>query len=333
VKSEDVSGTMELSGNVADRVTALSPEKLRLLAREIKKKKAALALPALSSRFMSQLVTIRASGSNPPLFLVHPVGGGVMAYHDLARYLSNEQPVYALQNHDGNGREDCLTSIEAMAARYVQAVVGVYPSGPYLLGGSSMGGVVAFEMALQLVAGGRQVPLVVMLDSPARMEPHEPGITNELLCMAEIIAASSSQKLLFRRSEFEHLPSAEQVSYVFHRLQEQGLIPASVELSAFHSATETFTGNLNALEKYVPRSYAGRVAILRATEMSQDMKAATGELWADPSFGWQAFCARPVGVHSVPGNHIAMNLEPHVQVVGSTLQQCINQALSEEEAV
>ncbi len=333
MKSEDVSGTMALSGNVAERVTALSPEKLRLLAREIKKKKTARAAPSLAESHVSPLVTIRASGSNPPLFLVHPVGGGVMAYHDLAKYLGGEQPVYALQNHDRNGREVPLTSIEAMAAHYVEAIQGISPSGPYLLGGSSMGGVVAFEMAIQLIAQGSKVSLVAMLDSPAHLEPHEPGITNELMTIAEIIAASASQKPEFRRADFEHLPSAEQLSYVFGRLQHQGLIPAGVELSAFDSAFSTFVTNLNALEQYKPRSYAGNVAVLRATDTSQDMKEAAGEIWADPSFGWQAFCPRPVSVHFVPGNHIAMNLEPHVQIVGDTLQQCINKALSEKEPV
>jgi thioesterase domain-containing protein len=60
------------------------------------------------------------------------------------------------------------------------------------------------------------------------------------------------------------------------------------------------------------------------------MREKAGEVWDDPSFGWQAFCTLPVTVHFVHGNHIAMNLEPHVQVVGARLQQCIDQVLNEK---
>jgi thioesterase domain-containing protein len=328
LKSEDVTHTTALNNEVTNRVTALSPERLRLLAREIKKRKSILMGSALEEGTPSPLVRIRATGSNPPLFLVHPVGGGVMAYHDLAKYLGDEQPVYALQNHDRSDHDERIPpSIDAMATHYIEVICNVNSSGPYLLGGSSMGGIVAFEMALQLLAKGRQVGLVAMLDSPARITPRQPGAANELIMIAEIIAASSSRKLQFCYGDIEHLAPAERAGYVFHKLQEQDLIPAHLELPAFNSALNTFTNNLNALEKYTPRNYSGKVVVLRATDTSQDMRETAGEVWDDPSFGWQSLCTRPVTVHFVPGTHISMNLEPHVKVVGARLQLSIDQVL------
>jgi thioesterase domain-containing protein/acyl carrier protein len=331
LKPEDVIQATGMNDKAMDRMAALSPEKFRLLSRETKKKGPISSSPVLEERALSPLVTIRATGPNPPLFLVHPVGGGVVAYHNLAKYLGDQQPVYAFQNLDQNDRDELNpSSIEAMAAHYSDVICNLSIPEPYLLGGSSMGGIVAFEMALQLSSRGREVGLVALLDSPAHIAPLRLGAANELVKFAEIIAGSSSQKLRFSQDDIERAASAEQVSYVLRKLQEQDLISAYLELAAFTSAFNTFTRNLRALEKYTPRNYTGEVVMLRATDESLDMRKTAGEVWDDPSFGWQAFCTRPVTVHFVPGTHIAMNLEPHVQVVGARLQQCINQVLSEK---
>src|SRR5690606_38688682 len=55
---------------------------------------------------------------------------------------------------------------EEMAADYLSEVRQVQPNGPYLLGGFSGGGIVAYEMAKQLLAQGEEVSLLVMLDTP-----------------------------------------------------------------------------------------------------------------------------------------------------------------------
>ena len=52
-----------------------------------------------------------------------------------------------------------------MATDYIEAITVHQPDGPYLLGGWSMGGVVAFEMARQLGERDVAVPLLVLLDA------------------------------------------------------------------------------------------------------------------------------------------------------------------------
>jgi thioesterase domain-containing protein/acyl carrier protein len=281
----------------------------------------------------SPLVLIREEGTLPPLFLVHPVGGGVMAYHDLAKYLSAELPVYALQNHDSGSEEPGSLTIEDMASRYVAAIRSVQPEGPYLLGGSSMGGTVAFEMARQLSEHGQEVALVAMLDTPARVIPHMRGLETysalavELNLMASIIASGQGKEFKIKLSDLDQLAPAKQVECVLQRLREQQLVPANLGVSSLQQALATFTKNLNALERYEPRSYGWPVAILRATEVSANMKETAAELCDDPAFGWQAYCAQPVVVRWVPGDHASMNMEPDVSVAGAELQRRIEEAL------
>jgi thioesterase domain-containing protein len=111
--------------------------------------------------------TPRARGGREPLFLVHPVGGNVACYLELARQLDLGRPVYGLQagpaSHSG---------IEAMAAAYLAAVREVQASGPYHLAGWSLGGVVAYEMAQQLRRAGEEVDFLGLIDSytPALLE-------------------------------------------------------------------------------------------------------------------------------------------------------------------
>src|SRR6185312_11057139 len=103
----------------------------------------------------SPLVPIQPLGERAPLFCVHPLGGEVLCYYQLARHLGTGQPVYGLQGRplerlDAKRR----VTIEETAAEYLEAVRSLQPAGPYLLAGWSFGAIVAFEMARQLNRAG-----------------------------------------------------------------------------------------------------------------------------------------------------------------------------------
>jgi amino acid adenylation domain-containing protein len=111
------------------------------------------------------LVPIRPAGRQRPLFLVHAVGGNVMNYRVLARGLPAEVPVFGLQAVGLDGITPPLTTVTAMAERYLQEIVGQQPRGPYRIGGGSMGGVIAYEIARLLRERGEDVQLLAMFDS------------------------------------------------------------------------------------------------------------------------------------------------------------------------
>lgn len=111
------------------------------------------------------LVPIRPAGRQRPLFLVHAIGGNVMNYRVLVDALPADQPVYGLQAVGLDGRSRPLRSIAAMAERYLEEILAVQAQGPYRLGGGSMGGVIAFEIARRLRARGETVELLALIDS------------------------------------------------------------------------------------------------------------------------------------------------------------------------
>ncbi|MBF6170939.1 non-ribosomal peptide synthetase [Nocardia blacklockiae] len=138
---------------------------------------------ALADAAFDTLLPIRATGSAAPLFCVHSVSGVSWSYAGLLPHLDAERPVYGLQlphlTENGTGPD----TVPALAARYLAEIRKVQPAGPYHLLGWSLGGLIAYEMAVQLRAAGEEVALLAVLDSrilAGEPEAAEPS-TGELL--------------------------------------------------------------------------------------------------------------------------------------------------------
>jgi amino acid adenylation domain-containing protein len=139
---------------------------------------AKLAPEARAPRW-DNLVPLKTDGTRPPLFVVAAGDGNIVGFGPLARRLSAEQPLYALQPSGLDGRRPLDEGIEAMAERYLAALRATQPHGPYLLAGRCNGATVAYEMAQRLRAEGEDVPLLAALDSdPPAAGPSElaPGV-------------------------------------------------------------------------------------------------------------------------------------------------------------
>ncbi len=165
------------------------------------------------------LVAIQPQGSRTPLFCIHPGGGGVLGYLGLAHHLGTDQPVFGLQARGWEDDLTPLTTIEEMAASYLHAVIRLQAQGPYLLGGWSFGGLVAFEMAQQLRAQGEEVALVALLDASAEQERVERDD-------AELLALFLEGELPLAVDELRPLGNLDhQLAYVVARAQELELLP------------------------------------------------------------------------------------------------------------
>ena len=119
------------------------------------------------------VVTLQPEGSRTPFTCVHPGALEVQCYEGLARALGPAQPFRVLQppeldNYRGlDGGPTPDATLEEAADRCVQALREVQPAGPYVLGGWSMGGVLAWTIGCRLAAAGEEVARLVLLDSPA----------------------------------------------------------------------------------------------------------------------------------------------------------------------
>ncbi len=119
------------------------------------------------------LVPVRENGERPPLFVVHGGFGDALSIAQIAPHLSSNQPFYALRGVGLDGKQLPLENLETMASKYLEAIKVVFPQGPYRLAGQCSGGIVAFEMAQQLIAQGEQVDFLGLIDTPyPQLENH-----------------------------------------------------------------------------------------------------------------------------------------------------------------
>ncbi|MFJ4775268.1 amino acid adenylation domain-containing protein [Streptomyces sp. NPDC088762] len=116
------------------------------------------------------MLAIQPDGDRVPLFCVHSGVGLSLSYLTLVPYLHPDQPVYALQSPTVVDGAPLPESMEANAATYIRLIKEVRPEGPYHLLGWSFGGLLAYEMAVQLRAAGDEVGVLTVMDSFPRTD-------------------------------------------------------------------------------------------------------------------------------------------------------------------
>src|SRR5579884_157746 len=236
------------------------------------------------------LVKMQPHGSKPPFFCVHPADGNIFCYVDLARYLEPDQPFYAFEESFLVEKWDRAVTVEDMAARYIEVLCEVQPQGPYLLGGYSLGGSIAFEMANRLHEQGHKVALLALLDTFAPFPIEEPAEADD-----EIITTNF-------------------IRYV------ASLRPNISDAQA-HRWAQIYRNHLRAAESYQPdRVYPGKITLFRAEEAAEGIPRDP-----DETLGWRRFSSRPVDVYPISGNHHTLYKEPHVRVLAERLRNCLDQ--------
>jgi len=126
-----------------------------------------------SGAMSSGLVTIKASGTRPPLFAVPGSGGNPVGYIHLGRLLDSRQPLIGIESRGLDGVNEPFNRMEDIAADNIARIRTIQPCGPYYLTGACFGGRVAYEMARQLEAAGERIGLLLMLD------PSSPLFSND----------------------------------------------------------------------------------------------------------------------------------------------------------
>jgi thioesterase domain-containing protein len=138
------------------------------VVEKLKKNKGKL-IKYLWPKELGNLMPINPAGNQIPLFVVH----GDNSNYIISEHFGPDQPVYGFFHPGSEGEGIHYKSVKKMAAEYLNMLLTVCPSGPYYLIGYSFGGVIAFEMAVQLQKAGHKVPFLVIIDSisPLAREP------------------------------------------------------------------------------------------------------------------------------------------------------------------
>lgn len=255
------------------------------------------------------LVPISTTGSKPPLFLVHAIGGNVVNFHSLASCFDGDQPIYGIQARGLNGEEEVATSIESMAADYIRAARSVQSSGPYRLGGFSAGGVVAFEMARQLRKMGHEVSLLLLLDTQI-------GSPDDMGSAAPDFGAAQR----WRRKLLLNLRAVGRTNWrVFagYKIRNWRMTWHLWQHHRGSRRLNPWEAFMLALRRYQPKPYEGNAVLFRAANQLVE--------YPDPTLGWGPLIRGDLRMVDIAGDHDDLLRDALIRNVGVELSKLLRE--------
>jgi acyl transferase domain-containing protein/thioesterase domain-containing protein/acyl carrier protein len=255
-------------------------------------------------------------GAKTPFFLVAGMFGNVLNLRHLAQLLGHDRPFYGLQARGLYGDDQPHDDFVQAAADYIAEMRQVQPKGPYLLGGFSGGGLIAWEIARQLELAGEAVPLIILLDTPVPLRPTLSRKDKALIKWAELRARGPRYLLDWAKSRWEwerrkRQPQAVQAEAAFHN--------SAIE-AAFRAA----------LPRYVMPQRDGATVLFRPP-LDQHWQV-SGGAWVSRAKEYVlpdndlTRHAPALRVVEVPGDHDSMVLEPNVRVLASGMKAALSAA-------
>lgn len=269
------------------------------------------------------VVPIQPKGSLPAFFCVHGADGGVLSMLHLAQHLGNNQPFYGIQCVGLDGKQMPFTRIEDMAAHYISNIRKYQQTGPYFLGGYSMGGVVAYEITQQLKAEGESVALLALIDSysgPVRRRE------------------DLKQRLRRRWAQLRKVRLAELSAYTAQRwANTTSMVNQVLRRVVLKARWQLYDLGGNKTPKVLRPQSVAEVNLMaaRAYRMRPcecDAILFKGDLrpydHPDMHDGWLEFIRGHLETRSTGGYHLEVLNEPHVRVLAAELADCIKQRQS-----
>jgi thioesterase domain-containing protein len=208
--------------------------------------------------------------------------------------------------------------VEAIASRYLAEVRAAQRSGPYLLGGWSFGGLVAFEMAQQLRAAGETTALLALIDSHAPQPSPEP---DDLALLAAFVwhLGSPWQDTLLDMDRLRRLDREDRLADVMDQIRQGAGDLPDIATEQVERWFGVFRAHIAAQRRYTPRAYPGAAVVFRASG-----GAGAAALPAD--LGWGAWIEGPLAVVEVPGDHRTVLRAPHASVLSHQLTRHLRAA-------
>jgi len=242
-------------------------------------------------RELEYMAVMQDKGDLPPLICVQ----GDDANHFLPKYLGDMQPFYAYFHQGEDGHPMPHVEVGDVAANYIRELKQVRPHGPYTLSGLSFGGLVAYEMALQLTRNGDAVPLLILLDTYA------PSIHDDQLTLFERLYGSLKKVVLRRVVRWYH---------------DRGR-PLPLRIRRFH-IIDTYE---QATERYAPEPYEGRFMMVKAIDSP-----------GPDHMGWKDLAKGGLKVVTCPGDHNTLVREPNVRILATLMSEGIRESLAHATA-
>jgi len=270
------------------------------------------------SEHLSRLVIpIRTEGTKTPVFLIHGSGLNVVLFQSIIPNLDTDQPIYGVQALGLHHPEEIPLTIEEIASLYIEEIVEVQPNGPYNVVGYSLGGFIAFEIARQLKALGKEIKLLGVIDTDTGRNIHPENSKADL----GYFLKRQVKKVPFIFKSFLKAPS-ETLKYQLNMTKGRFLRLVDKELDESDQPSTEY-------EKAIARRYheAYSKYILAETDIKVSLFRVTERLYYldDLNYlGWNRFAKQGVTVFEIPGDHKTFLSAPNHISFAKILQTALN---------
>ncbi|WP_257656783.1 non-ribosomal peptide synthetase [Parapedobacter lycopersici] len=266
------------------------------------------------------LVPIKPDGKKNPLYIVHGAGLNVLLFNTLTAHLDKEQPIYGLQARGLNGEEEPFTSIPEMAAHYISEILSQNPTGPYALSGFSLGGLIAYEMAKQLLEMGKEVRMLAMFDTFS----YETDKFLPWYIKYPKRFGTFSMKVLHSFYLLAKDPK-DTVAYKYTSIKRR-VIRLYWKITGKSDDVIGFFGYLNKVDKI--NNEAVYNYVLEPIDLDIHVFRATIHRFYAKDFkylGWKKFAKKGVKIYNIPGEHNLIFAPPNDKDFGRILQKVLDE--------
>ncbi|PCI52344.1 MAG: hypothetical protein COB51_00085 [Moraxellaceae bacterium] len=258
----------------------------------------------------SPVVSIRQQKAAKNLFMIHPVGGTVFCYQPLAQEL-NGVNVYGLQASGLEEHQSLYASFESMASYYIESIKQVQPRGPYLLGGQSLGGLIAWEITQQLEAQGETVENLYLIDS------YDPKCLGDKLAeesQSALVIEQFGAELDIKEQDLAGLDGTSQVTLIYNRARDRGLVADELGLSQVQRVIAVGKANAEAMRVYQLAVYSGNVLHVAASE---------SRLGVNSGDAWSAYATHHLVREQLTADHESILQAPQVARLAALIQSTL----------
>ena len=291
--------------------TLIHAPTVELLANEIR--------PLAKRANYPTLVPMKQTGTRPPFFCVHGGAGSSLFMHRLAARMDADQPFYGIEPEGMDGREFKHTTLEQIAAHYLSEIRKVQPKGPYCFGGYCFGGIVAYEMAQQLLRQGEPAALVVQFTAELRFHrkvpaPPKPKPPSNATGKRLTTLLKNPVRAIYRISAVKLVKQWGKIAPRFYPVW----FKLGVRIPARMRTLYVWRTLIRAERNYVPKPYPGLVVMFHGSDYQDD-----------PNLGWDGLAEgiehHIIGNSSQDARRDLMN-EPWVGQTARELCDCIKRA-------
>ncbi len=265
------------------------------------------------------LLPIRPTGSKTPLYLIHGIGYNILKMNSLTKNLDREQPVYGLQGTGVKANGESLESVEEIAAHYIEAIRKVNPEGPYSFAGHSYGGIIAYEMASQLIGEGKKIKRLIMLDTDVELAYFYKSAFRKKLAILE----NTARRMFFTFNQMSknwgnfkfYLNRKKDKLLKKYIILEDGRTKEQQLIDRHIAKLERKNNALMSKYNILPQQI--EIDLLRAEKKNYFLH--------DPLYlGWKHLALNGLNVHDVPGDHLEMISPPNDEVAAHILQNILD---------